>query len=147
MMNCPVCDQPSGGIICESCGFDRSMDYENFPTLVPLPQNSASVSGRSRQRRTHAASLFSCPNCGGRQFSISIPHGACICAGCGEMIHLRNPLAASDAWKAQMTKLVRLLHARHAAVSHQDSGQPREQQARQSALSALLSVLQSNSKK
>lgn len=119
MSKCPVCNSPIIGILCEECGFDRSMDYENYPTLAPLPQNLPSVSSRIRQHGAASASLFSCPGCGGKQFSISIPLRACVCTGCGEAVGLDRPLEEADAWKSQMENLTHLIRSRHSVMDRQ----------------------------
>ncbi len=33
MVKCPVCERENETLICVQCGFDRSLDYEHYPTL------------------------------------------------------------------------------------------------------------------
>ena len=146
MSHCPVCNQSTIGMLCQACGFDCSMDYENHPTLSPVSSGLPSVSGRIRRSGSAPAGLFSCPGCGGTQFSISIPLRACICTGCGQTVSMDQPLEEADAWKTQMASLARLMNSRHAAMEHEETPPPapesREQQFR-NILSAL-SRLQAN---
>ena len=146
MSSCPVCNQPITGMLCEACGFDRSTDYENHPTLSPLSSGLPSVSGRIRRDSTASAGLFSCPGCGGRQFSISIPLRACICAGCGQSVGLDRPLEEAGAWKTHMESLAQIMRSRRSDLSRREKAQPpapsREQQFRD--ILAALSRVQAN---
>ena len=110
MSNCPVCNQPTVGMLCQACSFDRSMDYENYSTLAPLPQGLPSVSGWLHRSGSASTSLFSCPNCGGRQFTISIPFRACICTCCNQAVSMDQPLEEADTWKKQIARLAQLIH-------------------------------------
>lgn len=61
MWICPVCATKSDGPFCSSCGFDRSCDYEKYPTF-------AKVSGQavSARKAAYEDSLRpkTCPICG-----------------------------------------------------------------------------------
>lgn len=116
MSNCPVCNQPTVGMLCQACSFDRSMDYENYSTLAPLPQGLPSVSGWLHRSGSASTSLFSCPNCGGRQFTISIPFRACICTCCNQAVSMDQPLEEADAWKKQIARLAQLIHSRRSTL-------------------------------
>ena len=116
MSNCPVCNQPTVGMLCHACSFDRSMDYENYSTLAPLPQGLPSASGWLHRSGSTSTSLFSCPNCGGRQFTISIPFRACICTCCDQAVSMDQPLEEADAWKKQIARLAQLIHSRRSTL-------------------------------
>lgn len=61
MWKCPVCDRENEHLLCESCGFDGSCDYESYPTLQRLMGTAESVSGRKTKRKP----VLVCPKCGG----------------------------------------------------------------------------------
>lgn len=124
MSNCPVCNQPTVGMLCQACSFDRSMDYENYSTLAPLPQGLPSVSGWPHRSGSASTSLFSCPNCGGRQFTISIPFRACICTCCDQAVSMDQPLEEADAWKKQIARLSQLIHRRRSTMERQETTKP-----------------------
>lgn len=50
-MKCPVCDKENQSMLCPSCGFDCSRDYERYPTFGPLWIQSASGLRRQWQER------------------------------------------------------------------------------------------------
>lgn len=50
MYTCPVCDTKSDTLVCPSCGFDSSCDYENHPTLQQLSVLPDAVSRRREHR-------------------------------------------------------------------------------------------------
>ena len=124
MSNCPVCNQPTVGMLCHACSFDRSMDYENYSTLAPLPQGLPSASGWLHRSGSTSTSLFSCPNCGGRQFTISIPFRACICTCCDQAVSMDQPLEEADAWKKQIARLSQLIHRRRSTMERQETTKP-----------------------
>lgn len=124
MSNCPVCNQPTVGMLCQACSFDRSMDYENYSTLAPLPQGLPSVSGWLHRSGSASTSLFSCPNCGGRQFTISIPFRACICTCCNQAVSMDQPLEEADTWKKQIARLAQLIHSRRSTMERQETTKP-----------------------
>lgn len=80
MPKCPVCDTPSDHTICPACGFDRSRDYEHWPTFGPV-RGAVSAAGLRAQRAPKDA--MRCPECGGAAFTIRVPDGARRCQGCG----------------------------------------------------------------
>jgi len=49
MWKCPVCDTSNGAAVCAQCGFDRSCDYETYPTLEAIPSGCSSRAGRKAQ--------------------------------------------------------------------------------------------------
>ena len=124
MSNCPVCNQPTVGMLCHACSFDRSMDYENYSTLAPLPQGLPSASGWLHRSGSTSTSLFSCPNCGGRQFTISIPLRACICTCCDQAVSMDQPLEEADAWKKEIARLAQLIHRRRSTMERQKTTKP-----------------------
>lgn len=37
MKKCPVCEKSLADTVCQNCGYDASLDYENYPTLMNIP--------------------------------------------------------------------------------------------------------------
>ena len=36
MWKCPVCDQENNATVCPRCGYDRTCDYEQYPTAFTV---------------------------------------------------------------------------------------------------------------
>ena len=36
MWKCPVCDQENNATVCPNCGYDRTCDYEQYPTAFAV---------------------------------------------------------------------------------------------------------------
>lgn len=36
MWKCPVCDQENTATVCPTCGYDRTCDYERYPTAFTV---------------------------------------------------------------------------------------------------------------
>ena len=67
MRSCPVCEKKIEKDVCLDCGFDLSLDYENYPTMVRIPKTVKSIQGlRTERRQKHFSG--SC-RCCGRYFS------------------------------------------------------------------------------
>ena len=49
--NCPVCEKKVEQAVCEACGFDFSLDYENNPTFMRISQTVKSVNNLRAERR------------------------------------------------------------------------------------------------
>ena len=64
MYQCPICKKENTGLVCASCGFDASRDYESNPTLAEL-------SGSFPARSTLVEGLLQCANCGGFSFRVN----------------------------------------------------------------------------
>ena len=78
-MNCPVCGKKMVGLVCD-CGYDRSRDYELYPTFGSVPRGMESVAV-ARVRRSN---LFSCVGCGYHGFTMARDTGEMKCIRCGQ---------------------------------------------------------------
>ena len=64
MWNCPVCQTENSSMSCV-CGFDKSRDYESFPTFGRLPEGLPSVSGLMvPEMMGPRRATIKCPECG-----------------------------------------------------------------------------------
>ena len=79
-MNCPVCARPLAGTRCTGCGYDRSRDYEAFPTLSPLPDPTFSP------RRNDPTGLLLCSKCGSPNFRFRFTDRNFSCPRCGHLL-------------------------------------------------------------
>jgi len=86
MRRCPVCGRENRQLLCGGCGFDGSCDYERYPTLGNLNGRVDAVSRRKAARQAAEAGTLSCPNCGGKQFSVDFEKQTYRCGGCGHLI-------------------------------------------------------------
>ena len=64
MWKCPVCDQENNATVCPRCGYDRTCDYERYPTAFTVTtatptrtlrrqwqeKQNPPVNGRNRKR-------------------------------------------------------------------------------------------------
>ena len=87
MWTCPVCQNNCTENFCQTCGFDHSADFEQFPTLQPLPAGSRAISVLRQQRQAQQQvqqqvippvqhSVHHCPSC-------NTPLSSHICHYCG----------------------------------------------------------------
>lgn len=72
--------------VCPICGFDPSLDYENFPTLAMLPENMPSASQKQADWEHSLQGCVRCKNCGSHLFTIASADNSCICIRCGTKI-------------------------------------------------------------
>lgn len=79
-MNCPVCARPLAGTRCTGCGYDRSRDYEAFPSLSPLPNPTFSP------RRNERTGLLLCSKCGSPDFRFRFTDRNFSCPRCGHLL-------------------------------------------------------------
>ncbi len=84
MQTCPICKSEYEGMVCICCGYDRSRDCENHPTLGAVPP-LASVSRRAALWKNTQGELLHCPGCGGSAFLLKISEGAAVCTDCGKV--------------------------------------------------------------
>ena len=49
MWKCPVCEKENSMLLCESCGFDGSCDFERYPSLGRFAGTMDSVASRKAQ--------------------------------------------------------------------------------------------------
>jgi len=83
MWQCPVCETNNSQLQCKKCGFDGSCDYEQYPTLGNPNGRVDAVSRRKAARQAAEAGTLSCPNCGGKQFSVDFEKQLYLCSSCG----------------------------------------------------------------
>lgn len=64
MWNCPLCQTENSSMVC-ACGFDKSRDYEAYPTFGRLSPGLPSISGLTVEEDTGPRkAIVTCPNCG-----------------------------------------------------------------------------------
>ncbi len=83
MQTCPICKSEYEGMVCICCGYDRSRDCENHPTLGAVPP-LASVSRRAALWKNTQGELLHCPGCGGSAFLFRTADGNLVCTDCGQ---------------------------------------------------------------
>ena len=76
---CPICNTPLDSMLCPDCGYDRSRDFEHFPTFGFLSAPPEALSRRAAAQ----ADLLRCSRCGGRGFTLRISTRQLRCMGCG----------------------------------------------------------------
>lgn len=79
-MKCPVCEEMMDSLVC-ACGYDRSRDYERYPTLAPVPAGLESAAAL----RIRRSDLVRCAGCGYYGFSMSRTTGEMKCIRCGQV--------------------------------------------------------------
>lgn len=117
MPTCPICNTHTVLPICPECGFDRTRDYERFPTFGPL---GAGIDARSRRQRERGDLMrcskcgcaelhfrfadrnFSCPRCG-HLFTPRETDTLLAIMGCAPLHHQGKPAAAPAAEKRRIT--------------------------------------------
>lgn len=127
MRKCPVCQQSADRMVCKNCGFDGSLDREQYPTLgkFPTTQNSAAaLRHRHLEQNQKRKGMLRCSSCGQQQFYLSPSDGAVTCCACGN--------AETQNWERALAihGLTRLLHK-----AQETSKKPR---SRKSALTPLV---------
>lgn len=80
MQKCPVCAKVNSDMICGNCGYDASLNYETFPTLLPV--NGQSLSSRRTDWEIMQKNYYRCPICGGRQFYFNQDNDKLVCVKC-----------------------------------------------------------------
>lgn len=65
MWNCPLCQTENSSMVC-ACGFDKSRDYEAYPTFGRLSPGLPSISGLTAVEEAPGprTATVTCPNCG-----------------------------------------------------------------------------------
>ena len=61
MSKCPVCEKENTGFQCQTCGFDGSRNYEQYPTFGKMVGTSESVSARRAALAQQASSETTSP--------------------------------------------------------------------------------------
>lgn len=82
MWTCPVCDTKTENPRCPECGFDRSRDYERYPTFGPFSSPQSAV---SRLRREHN-DLMRCGKCGSAALQFRFADRNFSCPRCGHLL-------------------------------------------------------------
>lgn len=80
---CAVCGKNNDTLVCKSCGFDGSCDYEKYPSLGRPAKRPDPVSRRRAALKAGNDDALRCPKCGSTQFSVAMDAGKFICTGCG----------------------------------------------------------------
>ena len=91
-MNCPVCEKEMTGPLCD-CGYDRSRDFEMYPTFAPVPEGMESVA----VLRDRLNNLVRCEGCGGHTFVLNKKTGSLACSGCGRALSAEELKPLTDA--------------------------------------------------
>ncbi|MEE0763037.1 MAG: hypothetical protein UIM27_08775 [Acutalibacteraceae bacterium] len=84
MYLCPVCGKEIENTICSACGFDKSCDFENYPTLSEVSSQALGISNLKKTYENKQKKYISCKNCGGKSFYIDQETHECICLNCSE---------------------------------------------------------------
>lgn len=91
-MNCPICEKKLTAVVCD-CGYDRSRDYENYPTFAPVPRGLESIA----VLRDRLNNLVRCAGCGGHTFVLNRKDGNLACSGCGRALTAEELKPLTDA--------------------------------------------------
>ena len=79
MWKCPVCDKENTATVCPTCGYDRTCDYERYPTAFAVTtatpthtlrrqwqeKQNPPVNGRNRKRTVTVTQEQAAQGCGG----------------------------------------------------------------------------------
>lgn len=84
MYLCPVCGKEIENTVCSACGFDRSCDFEHYPTLSKVSSQVSVISNLKKTYENKQKKYISCKNCGGKSFYIDQETHECICLNCSE---------------------------------------------------------------
>lgn len=96
MWNCPICKRPGQGLQCRECGFDGSLDYENYPSLGKLPRPVKSIVYLQNAWKAKRDDLTACPDCGSWQFYLSKTKSFVVCAECGKKLVIQPPSTVTE---------------------------------------------------
>lgn len=89
MWKCPVCKEQhinDCDQLCQNCGFDKSRDFEHYPTLTLLTEKLYAVSAQSKIQEERQNDLLHCPQCKGQLFLFHRKESTFRCANCGAVI-------------------------------------------------------------
>lgn len=90
MPKCPVCEKETTGLLCRSCGFDGSRDYERYPSFGKIPEKTDSVRTRKAALAEKEKNTLRCPNCGGTSVSVDVESLQCTCSSCGHQFAMKK---------------------------------------------------------
>lgn len=82
MEKCKVCNAVITDCLCDKCGHDASMDFEDLPTLGKLPQWVPSVARKKQTWNNEQADADVCGTCGGMTFRFLGEKGVLRCTRC-----------------------------------------------------------------
>lgn len=82
MNQCPVCSKAHAGVVCPSCGFDQSCNYESNPTLGVLRGQIISAAARREEWNLEQSDLVRCSNCGSTTFTVHMGRNMIRCTAC-----------------------------------------------------------------
>ena len=78
---CPICNQEYTGCICYSCGYDSSLDYEQYPTLQTVSETRSLIS-RQKDYTNRQEDVIRCPKCQNIRFRLIPSNKSIICCNC-----------------------------------------------------------------
>lgn len=90
MYLCPVCGKEIENTVCSSCGFDKSCDFEHYPTLSKVSIQALGISNLKKTYENKQKKYISCKNCGGKSFYIDQETHECICTQCSKPLEIKH---------------------------------------------------------
>jgi len=103
MYLCPVCGKEIENTVCSACGFDRSCDFEHYPTLSKVSSQALGISNLKKAYENKQKKYISCKNCGGKSFYIDQETHECICTQCSKPLEIKHlPTEPKNENKQQM---------------------------------------------
>ena len=91
---CPVCETESCTLVCPSCGFDSSCDYETYPSLSQLNNAPNSIARRRSRLQTQDQRILRCPACGKTEgFAVDLQDRMLCCKNCSHRFPLDPALS------------------------------------------------------
>ena len=58
MYLCPVCGKEIENTVCSACGFDKSCDFEHYPTLSKVSSQALGISNLKKLTKTNKKNIF-----------------------------------------------------------------------------------------
>lgn len=97
MWKCPVCETENTTLLCRSCGFDGSCDFERYPSLAPVPLQTKSVSAHQLLIQRPSTNYLPCTSCGNISFGFRRSDHIPVCLRCSTPFNFAQPAATSSA--------------------------------------------------
>lgn len=86
MWICPVCETSNDTLCCAGCGFDGSINCEEYPTLCIPDHIPETVSVLRERMESELKNLMHCPICRGHWFSLDLSSLNFVCRKCGHTL-------------------------------------------------------------